>query len=322
MGWEFQKIILILILNLIHSSLSWAVDPARWMEEIYFSRSLGNTRLVDVVIPGTHNSGTSPMPYLAPLEPGQPPLFKFVKPIVRGWSRTQLKSLGQQFTDGIRYIDLRIAFDESDVPQVVHGLTAGTLRDALQEILSFVMSHPKEVILIRAPLAYLYNQNLPDETVRAAKLNQAHTEIKNVLGSRLLSFSHGVTFNDFWDANASVMLMDDFDDHWPNAYTLGEVENRLKAAAEGRNLDRFSCLQMIFTPPTDPGLFINPKYLIFLSRGETSLSKFSKPITRSLSRIIKEWHAANYRLNIVSTDFYHKSSFIQDLLNLNPMQPM
>lgn len=304
-----------LVLLVFYSNCVFALGTADWMRELYSNQP--NKLLVDVKIPGTHNSGTHSMRYWAPLEPGQPLAFNVIKPIVRGWSRTQFKTISQQLNEGIRYLDLRVAFDESDVPQVVHGLTALSLKETVSEILSFVISHPSEVILLHAVLAYGYGASLDPQT-KAGKTQQMMNEITNQLGARIHPFSHGVRFSDFWDSGHSVMLMDDYDIFWPNAYDLERVKSSLEGSIKFSDPTRFADIQLIFTPPSsDVGIFLDPRYSIFTGPGENSLSAFSKKLTKAIPGIIQEWVHKGYRMNLISTDFYNKTTFVQDVLNLN-----
>lgn len=65
------------------------------------------------------------------------------------WSVCQSTPFSEQLKEGIRYLDMRLAFDsKSNDLWLVHGLLAITLRDALKDIRSFVASHPGEVVLI------------------------------------------------------------------------------------------------------------------------------------------------------------------------------
>lgn len=61
------------------------------------------------------------------------------------WSITQSLDTTQQLNMGIRYFDLRIATRDDDEIYFVHGLYADNVRGPLDEIKSFLETHPREV---------------------------------------------------------------------------------------------------------------------------------------------------------------------------------
>jgi hypothetical protein len=297
------------------SATASAVGNANWMEDIYQSKP--QTRLVDVAIPGTHNSGTYNISYLSPLEPGQPFFLNLVKPIVAGWSKTQYKSIYQQLMGGIRYLDIRIAFDRKKRPHVVHGLVSISFRKLLNEISRFVDHHPKEIVLFSYRLEDAYRMNKIKLEQEGALLQRLDGLVEEHFKEKLRAFSDSATFADFWEGGYSVMVVKRFQDLWPQSYSLGRVRTYLEGAIVNRNHNMFSNLQLIFTPPESMGVFVDPRYAFPMLPNENNLSVFTAPIREHGISWIKSWKAAGYRPNIVTTDFYDKFPFVRAVLDFN-----
>ena len=76
------------------------------------SHLIGNKRIQDIMIPGTHNSGSYAITRKSAYAPDQPILQKYnpiwpVSGIVANWARCQSKSIAEQLNDGIRYIGIK-----------------------------------------------------------------------------------------------------------------------------------------------------------------------------------------------------------------------
>lgn len=303
------------ILLLTFSLNGFAVDTADWMGELYESRP--ETRLVDIAIPGTHNSGTYNISYLSPIQPGQSFFFNLIKPIVASWSKTQFKTVYQQLVGGIRYLDVRIAFNKKGRPDVVHGMVSIQFKTLLNEISRFIDQHPKEIVLLTYKLEYDYQIHKVKPGQEGALIERLDKMVQNHFGNKLLPFSNTRTFADFWQRGGSVMILDDYDRYWSNDYDLGKVHAYLDQAIASKSPHRFSDLQMIFTPPVSITVFINPQYALPLTPQDNSLSVFSAPLRSVGAGWIKKWNANGYRPNIITTDFFDRFSFVRTILDLN-----
>lgn len=145
---------------------------ADWMASIFASKP--NVTLGQMLIPGTHDSGTAAIDTSPPCEHtfnvGESTLSQLggsVNPcVVTGLTRTQTQSLGEQLESGIRYLDLRVgvpqdqvAREESlptltkgtaaSVPLVLqHVLVSQPLVQGLDEVIGFATKHPKEQVIL------------------------------------------------------------------------------------------------------------------------------------------------------------------------------
>ncbi len=145
---------------------------ADWMSSTFADHP--NVALGQILIPGTHDSGTAAIDVSPPCEhsfnTGESKLSQLggvVSPcMVTGMARTQTQSLGEQLENGIRYLDLRVGVpqdqvvNEADLPTVTQGnvasvplilqhvLVSQPLVQGLDEITRFAARHPKEQVIL------------------------------------------------------------------------------------------------------------------------------------------------------------------------------
>jgi len=284
------------------------------MYELY--KNYPQTPIRNVVIPGTHESGSYGISWISAAEPGERTSYATSKPLVATWAKTQFLNVYQQLEHGIRYLDLRIAFDDKQRAVIAHGLVSTSLNTVLKDIRKFSIAHPKEIILLRYTLSSDYTSSLPDggtsETSRATQL------ITQYFGSQILNFSQDATFNDFWSQNKSIMIfIDSYNGYWPNCYTLHGVESFLDRHVQGNIGDMISDTQLIYTPPTKGFFFVENTYWASPFLQENSLSKYSTDLRARTLQMLRGWHSRGYILNVVTTDFFDKIPFVETLLQFN-----
>ena len=145
---------------------------ARWMETTFADHS--DRTLGQMLIPGTHDSGTSQIRVTPPctkeLIAGQPTTFKIgsdMDPcVVAGLARSQDQNFDGQLRGGVRYLDMRVGVpadqlipatptpspqpeDPLSVPLVLqHSFVSQPLNEGLTQILEFVAKHPREQIIL------------------------------------------------------------------------------------------------------------------------------------------------------------------------------
>ncbi|NWZ47589.1 PLCX1 protein, partial [Haliaeetus albicilla] len=75
-----------------------------------------------------------------------------VHPIIMKWSTTQVLTVTEQLEAGVRYLDFRIAHKANDPSMnlyFVHMVyTTATVQDILWEVLSWLETHPQEVVIL------------------------------------------------------------------------------------------------------------------------------------------------------------------------------
>lgn len=106
---------------------------ASWMSSIN-----GDTLLTDLIIPGSHDSATHDMMWMA---------------------RTQDKTVYNQLLSGTRYLDLRVTKDVGRLV-ICHGIIKGMeLSGVLDEIVSFLDAHAQEGLILDFQHFYEDTQN-------------------------------------------------------------------------------------------------------------------------------------------------------------------
>lgn len=148
-------------------------DTANWMDELYASRP--DTRLTDMVIPGTHDSGaykidTEGKCKITPIAGINPVMAAPAKsnPCMGGkLAKAQSKSFASQLNGGIRYLDMRLGVPENKVVSkkkagkkltnkaaqkvpiyLQHTFISVRFTKALNQIVKFAKEHPKEQVIL------------------------------------------------------------------------------------------------------------------------------------------------------------------------------
>jgi hypothetical protein len=119
-------------------STGGGVSPETWMHDL--AGYLQDQKLSDIVFPGSHDTGT----YILPNDP------------ISLIGKAQTEDITSQLNDGIRELDLRVAYDSWCVPAgfyLVHGVLAScslSLSDMIKQIEQWTTApgHEHEIILV------------------------------------------------------------------------------------------------------------------------------------------------------------------------------
>lgn len=185
------------------------VDLANWMAEL---PALSTLPLTLLPIPGTHDSGSygitprSPWALTGKDQFGaltELPGFLqdlIVKPIAAGWGKTQSKDLYEQFSDGIRYVDLRLTNEPDGTVYLEHGLISVPFDDAVDDIAAFATEHPKEALVI-------YIQGIKNFTPTTHA--DVVAQMDSAFGSRMVPRALGTsaTLGDLWAIDKNVIVV-------------------------------------------------------------------------------------------------------------------
>ena len=133
------------------NDLVWELvnERAGWMGLL--RDEIGDTRLGDIMIPGTHDAGTEGIDENSYLV-YKLALLQFVQgfepQLLSNWTRTQRHTLGEQCRAGFRYFDLRIAdMEEEDGSfRWWHGPTGHEIQLELHEMIEFLEEYPHEIL--------------------------------------------------------------------------------------------------------------------------------------------------------------------------------
>lgn len=285
-------------------SVSVFADDTNWMSQIPDNRILNQ-----LIIPGTHNSGSyditstskfslsdnNPLPtWIEQISNILP--ASLVRTIVAGWSKTQPYSITDQLNNGVRYLDFRVCDFESHL-YLCHTLISARLKDTLQQIQTFVQNHPSEIILL--DINHIYNvNNSADETQLVQLLQQYlgniavpntyHTTdtigtLRQSQRNVIIFMDTDQTINDPTALQFSTQYLwheRNINSPWPNVSDIGDLKNILDSEVACRaktymSTNNFFVLQAIKTENTSAVIngIINPQeYPNSIQTYETALN--------------------------------------------------
>jgi hypothetical protein len=306
-----------------------AINPQDWMSEIYANNP--NKPLRQIIIPGTHDTGTDRMTSSSQLSSTMDGIVKIApRGALVTWSKTQDRTMHQQLNDGIRYFDLRV----ENTPQgwmTYHGLLSNYLTDMLEQLARFVENHPREIILLDFQALANFNN---DMTALITYLEE-----HPVLGPRVASwgeFGPKVRIGELWDADKSIIPMFSQrrvrfpDGHygdsnfvwprvlqnpWSNTRHTAKVEEDLLNGIRQRPDDIFYVSQGVLTPDA---------HVVTLGwfQGITSLKdmavKWMNPkFANLIPRLNAEARRSGKHVNIIIADYYQHGGLVPLCLQLN-----
>lgn len=148
--------------------LKWQdlIPNEKWMEAM--SNLICDKRLIDMVLPGTHDSGTSEINISSSYSPEYYTESVFeskknyinearsYKAIIDGeekeffsiWAKTQPLTIEEQLYAGIRYFDLRICMMDDGKLYFCHGMRGALVSKTIKDIKNFIKNRRKEIIVL------------------------------------------------------------------------------------------------------------------------------------------------------------------------------
>jgi hypothetical protein len=323
-----------------------AVPTATWMAAL--STTLADKPFCNVAMPGTHDSGT----YQWNKELGASPdsdLCMTIQNALEGGSggkgllglgvgsmiadhvlehvydrmcKCQDLSISDQLNAGIRYLDLRVAWNESVSGfYTCHGVYCVELKVILDQIVAFLKQNTKEIVFLdfnhfykvddkHAALAALIMERLGDMMAIQGQLNP------------------NSTVKEYWDKGVQVVAVYHHDETqkasngklwfrgvlhspWPNKNQTKDLHENLAGHIRGRNKDKFFVLQGILTPD---GELI--KQEIMENKGATSIKSIARRVSgKVVDWVDDEWKGETH--NIVIVDFFQDCSVVPAIIHLN-----
>jgi hypothetical protein len=123
-----------------------------WMTTYY--HSIKDKLLKDIVIPGTHDSGTAAIPEKGAewSSDGRGVSIPFTEKDENfsvPWSKTQDLTIKEQLDIGVRFFDFRVSVEKNNELYLSHGLRGEKLSDSLAAIANFCEKYPKELVIIK-----------------------------------------------------------------------------------------------------------------------------------------------------------------------------
>lgn len=219
-----------------------------WMANL--PDDIKSQKLTDLQLPGTHDSGATVGDIRLDIKPAfaktwqQKLLYTIinlpiVRDIVKNWTVTQDKSIGEQLQEGVRLFDFRLAKDDKGELRLGHTFLMGKLQTYLDTIKDFSDKHPGEVIVINMKVDSPYSGVVTPEDVKKAydmlektlgqKILQNDRELGSVKeltadGSKIIFY---VQLDTSAIENNKLMRRDKSDELWPDRRTPEQVLTRL-----------------------------------------------------------------------------------------------
>eukprot|EP01126_Amoeba_proteus_P042823 TRINITY_DN4665_c0_g1_i5.p1 TRINITY_DN4665_c0_g1~~TRINITY_DN4665_c0_g1_i5.p1 ORF type:complete len:281 (+),score=52.26 TRINITY_DN4665_c0_g1_i5:89-844(+) len=205
------------------------VDRSKWMEEHW--DTISHLTLKDITVPGTHDSGSwSVTDQLLGVPTWLDEIVKIadflhlpVGTIIDWWAQSQTQNFFDQFTGGIRYVDVRVIYDTTNrYWRTHHGVVLGAnIEVLLGHTQKFLQQNTKEVLLLELSHESSVNATIEQELVDL---------IQKYLGSTLWPHSKGFgTLQDMIDSGRNVILSLPFgnsvDGIWPDGTIINSYAN-------------------------------------------------------------------------------------------------
>ena len=322
---KIRKILTFLLFYLISTPL-WChkkISTENWMKNLY--HKLPETRLRDILIPGTNNSDSYKITNSSPLAPKTNRFFLLKRGTVSKWTKTQNLTILEQLKKGIRYIELNLMKYKGEFFSV-NGLISVNLNVVLKDLHTWAAKHPHEIVLI--------NANLSLQTLSEAKgLHRAISKhIGQFLAFPLLPPSL-LTFKDLWTKEKGRPLIflapPSFKKISPRYWNkkkviqLNKTNSRNKKDLLEQTLyggsglfnqgwSKFYISELIFKP--------NAKTIIksfFENGAPKSLFQLSKPLNNVPGKSISYWLEKDLSVNIIKMNFFEKTNLIATCLEAN-----
>lgn len=197
--------------------------------------------ILDLVIPGSHDSFAYNMMITGPNTNNMPKLFNL---FINFWSKTQNKTIHEQLMMGIRYFDLRITKYNGNF-YTIHSLISISLEDVLIPIIEFVKRYPTEKIILDFNHLYLEDRNEFKEYIMQrldglmiVNSYDNRTKMLNQLDGSIFVFMSGVS-NDY------IALTDEISSYWHDTNKIIQLVQDIKNEPISNDL---SVCQGILTP--------------------------------------------------------------------------
>ena len=181
-------------------------DCSDWMKDL--SPYINNLNINNIVLPGTHDSGTSSVTSSSPFSPDAADVIKKINWMgpgtVAGLAKTQDKNIKQQLELGVRYFDLRVAPNPNSNNELyfVHSKYGDSVSMTIKDIKSFLEKHDREVIILDFQHFYGMNKDNYQELMTLLRDN-----LKNYMAPAQKKTLNKKTLKNLCDNNKRVIVI-------------------------------------------------------------------------------------------------------------------
>jgi hypothetical protein len=237
--------ILALVASVAVAAAAAGVNQSQWMHDVYAAANLADKSILDITLPGTHDSGTFALQ--ENFSPGQDALLEDIVeiadrfgidafPLIKTWATAQNLTFYEQLAFGARFIDLRACWSEPTSVDptaplgwhTFHMILGNPIQALLDEIAAFMSATPGGEVLV-LEVTHLYGSN-------ASTQAQLQAMLQATLGPWLVK---GMPFNSTLETltanstqNRVLVLLEDWDGDgsstglWPDALIQGQYANK------------------------------------------------------------------------------------------------
>ena len=331
-GWSDQG----LLGSWTISSLAWGtIEPfihaATWMADM--ASIIGTRSLKDVVIPGTHDSGTYAITATSGIAPEQDipqwvnAIYALGLPgvvvgkVIANWAQTQPLDIAGQLAAGIRYFDIRVVLSNGTY-YMCHSMYSAPVDELIGAVNAFIRQNPKEIVIL--DFNHLYG--MPD----LASNNALVQKLVDAFGDKMAprSLTPMSTLEDFWAGGHQVVTLYAFGDTvsqyrqtwsqsqisspYPNTADAEALHGDLAGYLANRSASQLFVLQGILTP--DGSMIkdgLNP-----LSSAPGSIQSLAMQVTPQVVSWVQGW--ADLGLNIIIVDWFTAApNYFDSLIQIN-----
>jgi Jacalin-like lectin domain/Phosphatidylinositol-specific phospholipase C, X domain len=287
------------------------MNNANWMQSI--NETIAELTLRDLILPGTHDSGTYDINMLSGLSPDVSPWanLMYLSPVIgpavySGWAKAQGQNIAGQLASGIRYLDLRVASDNGKL-RICHGMYSDYLDNIIAAVGDFSAAHDQEIIVLHFQHFYDMDDALHGKLIAL---------MRSKFGSALISRHHGVKtkLKDLAQAKQRIAVIycndkikdaqvypdfwtgDMIDSPWGNKDDLADLKDYLNGVVAAPAEDKLFVLQGVLTPNAT---LITKGLAPFTSGSLSALASRVSP--QVLNWVQNDWR--DKRLNILMIDW-------------------
>lgn len=332
-----MKFISLILCTFLYSYVGMGNTVASdWMHE--YKEHIIDKPLNEIYLPGSHDSAMYKLEDTFGKNQGVSHNLNILKyfligfavtEITKDWSKTQEQSILEQLENGVRYLDLRIIYRDSQKDfYTVHGLYGPSLGNILNQIDNFLTLHPKEIIIIQiGDLRYMPNGDTDHQNL----INRFQDIFEDKLITKPIESIP--TIRELWKHKKQIVLIyenetiaSQYDTIWPkslinsfwaNSDKLAVLKARLdlNLQTEERKPNQFFVIQTQLTPVSDT----IKSGLCACSSGYKSLKDMAIDVEQELPNWLTEWQ--NYKPSIIITDFAN-AQINQRIIDLNKYLPI
>jgi hypothetical protein len=210
--------------EILKFSLQNTAADSDWMGQM--SEIIGSRSLRNIIIPGTHDSGTYNISEKSAISPDNTldaslsfidslmqniyklPFFGEPDPELKRffarWSKAQDKTIMEQLEAGIRYFDLRVLRRSDGEFYIVHGMYSDNINNVFADVNRFLENHPKEIVIL--DFNHLYHFKSDHENF-IGKINGSFRSPDG--SSKLIPASRtvNITLNELWQNRQQVIAL-------------------------------------------------------------------------------------------------------------------